>query len=179
MKRFRFLLLDACIVIKLFELGVWRKVLEKCDVLLSRTVAENEARFYSSDEDEQRAIDLVGDIEAHRVEIVDVEPAALQQFIAQFGPAYLEKLDLGEAESLAYMFLSSDPCLICSSDAIVFRVLAQLARSEDGLSLEEVLAKIGLGRSLPPQYTKSFRDRWRKQGEQERIRGIGIKPDGP
>jgi hypothetical protein len=177
MKRFRFLLLDANVVIKRFELGLWSRVLDKCHVLLSRTVAESEARFFVDDDDGQHAIDLTADIASHRVESVDVDLAELRRFSGRFDPTYLEKLDPGETESLAYLGSSLDPCRICSSDAIVFRVLAQLTRSDDGLSLDEVLSQIGLGRSLPPQFTKSFRERWRKQGEEERIRGIGRKPD--
>lgn len=174
MKRFRFLLLDANVVIKLFELGLWDSFLSKCDVLLSRTVVETEAQFYFVDQ-EQHAIDLTSDIAAKRLEVVEVELAELRRFMDRFDPTYLEALDPGEAESLAYLASSSDPCLICSSDAIVFRVLAQLARSEQGLSLEEVLARIGLARSLPPQYTRAFRERWQKRGEEEAVRGTGLK----
>ena len=176
MKKFRFLLLDANVVIELFELGLWQDVLDKCDVLLSRTVAETEAQFYFDDEGQQ-AIDLSDDVAAKRVTIVDVELSALKQFCHRFDSIYFDALDPGEAESLAYLESSSDPCLICSSDGIVFRTLAQLARSEQGLSLEEVLAKTGLGRDLPQQFTKSVRERWTKQGGQERIRGIGLKED--
>jgi hypothetical protein len=56
-------------------------------------------------------------------------------------------------------------------------VLAPLGRSDDGLSLEEVLSAIGLGCVLPPQFTKAFRERWKKQGEEERIRGTGLRAD--
>jgi len=135
---------------------------------------ETEVQFYFDDEGQQ-VIDLSDDVAARSVTIVDVELTELKQFCGRFDPTYLDALDAGEAESLAYLESSPDPCLICSSDAIVFRTLAQLARSEQGLALEEVLGKIGLGRELPQQFTRSFRERWTKQGEQERIRGIGLK----
>jgi hypothetical protein len=40
------LLLDANVVIRLFEIGLWNQVLDRCEVFLSRTVIEQEVRFY-------------------------------------------------------------------------------------------------------------------------------------
>ena len=48
MKRLRFLLLDANVVIYLFEIGLRDKIVERCEVLLSRIVAEQEAQFYEA-----------------------------------------------------------------------------------------------------------------------------------
>ena len=73
------------------------------------------------------------------------------------------------------MLLSSDPCFLCSSDAIVFRILGRLNRGEQGLSLEEALDRTGLSRALPSQFRKEARDRWTKQGEQDMIRGTGME----
>jgi hypothetical protein len=38
MKRLSFLLLDANIVIHLFKLGIWERLIELCDIHLARTV---------------------------------------------------------------------------------------------------------------------------------------------
>lgn len=174
MKKLRFLLLDANVVIKLFELGLWKTVIDKCEILLARTVVEREAEFFF-DDDGQHAIDLAHDINSNRIGIVDVQASDLRCFLDRFDPLYLERLDPGEAESLAYLVSCEDPCLLCSSDAIVFRVLAQLRRAEQGVSLEEVLQSVGLGRGLPRQFTKAFRRLWTKRGQEEMIRGIGLK----
>lgn len=40
MKKFSFLLLDTGPIIKLFELGIWDDFIKRCDVTISRTVAE-------------------------------------------------------------------------------------------------------------------------------------------
>jgi hypothetical protein len=50
------------------------------------------------------------------------------------------------------------PHRLCSSDAIVFKVLSLMDRSEQGVSLEEVLHSIGLSRGLSHQFTKAFRE---------------------
>ncbi len=46
MKKLRFLLLDACVVIKVFQLGLWKQLCERCEILLAETVAREEAQFY-------------------------------------------------------------------------------------------------------------------------------------
>jgi hypothetical protein len=177
MKKLRFLLLDANVVIELFEFGLWQTLLERCEVLLARTVAEREAQFFVDQQDQRCEIDLAADIAAERVSIVDVAAADLKRFFDRFDPLYLERLDPGEAESLAYLVRSSEPCQICSSDAIVFRVLAQLSLLERGLSLEEVLQQVGLGRKLAYQFSKKFRESWTKRGQQESVQRIGLRSD--
>ncbi|MEY3226584.1 MAG: hypothetical protein RLZZ536_1203 [Planctomycetota bacterium] len=84
-------------------------------------------------------------------------------------------LDDGEAESLAYMVRQSTDFLISSGDAIVYRVLGNLNRGEQGISLEEILQKPGLGRSLQNPYTKRFREQYTRQGQQDMVRGRGKK----
>jgi hypothetical protein len=66
--------------------------------------------------------------------------------------------------------------MISSADAIVFRVLGNLNQGESGVSLEELLIRIGLAkRNLPQQHTKKFRDHYTAMGAQERIQGRGLR----
>jgi len=176
LKNLRFLVLDACVVIKLFELGLWRQVCDRSEIILEDTVVAQEAQFYLDERGEPQEIDLSQDIQEQRVSVFSVDVDALKRFLDRFDPVYAERLDPGEKESLAYLFSSNDPCVICSSDAIVFRVLAWTNRQDQGLSLEEVLGAVGLGRVLPEEYGKRSRLRWTRQGQQDMIRGIGMKP---
>jgi hypothetical protein len=88
---------------------------------------------------------------------------------------YFEKLDPGETESLAYLLRQSDECWICSADKIVYRVLGNLGRSEQGVSLEEVLNEVGLGRKLSGGFTRAYREEWTRKGFQEGLGGIGAR----
>jgi hypothetical protein len=173
MKRFRLLLLDANIVIELFRQGIWDRVVEVCGVHLSRTVAEIEAHFYEDEDGEKQYFDLAPDAQAGRITVFDMLPSDLEEFRSCFDPSYFERLDAGEAESLAFLLNSGDPCLICSADSIVYKVLGNLDRAEQGISLEEVLQQTGLGRSLAWQFTKGFRETWTRKGFQEGLGGIG------
>jgi hypothetical protein len=174
MKKLRFLLLDANIIIKLHELRIWGQVLDRCDVLVAQTIVDHEAKYYR-DATTDNLIDLAPDITAKRIGVVEVDTASMKAFLDRFDPVYFGEMDPGEAESLAYLISSNDPCLICSSDAIVFRVLGCLGLVEQGLSLETILQKAGLGRALTYQFTETFREYWTKRGQQDGLRGIGLK----
>lgn len=170
--KFRLLLLDANVVIYLHELGLWDKFTDSCDVTLTRTVVD-EVKYYSAEEGIQYRIDLEPDVRDGRINCVDVPVDRVQKFIESFGPSYIDRLDPGESESLAYLFNSSEEWLICSADEIVFRALGLLQRVEQGISLEEILQKTGLVRSdLAGRYSKQFRLNVTKKGQIDHITGF-------
>jgi hypothetical protein len=169
------LLLDANVVIHLFKCGAWEPLVARTKLQLARTVI-GEARFYFDDGGTRVEIDLDSYVKSGAVEVVDVALAELRTFLALFDPSYAEKLDAGEAESLAYLLAAPPETRICSADAIVFRVLGNLDRGEQGASLEEVLTEVGLARKLPSQFCRKFRLDYNARGVTERLQGTGAKP---
>lgn len=171
MKKFKLLLLDANVVIELWRLSLWEKVVDQCDVHLARTVV-GEARFFE-DDDGRHEIDLTADEAARRITVFELHPSEIRDFLSKFDPLYIQRLDPGEAESLGFLFRQSDECHICSADAIVFRVLGNFNRSGQGVSLEEILEKIGLGRKLRKQFTRSFRESSTQKGFSDGLGDLG------
>jgi hypothetical protein len=174
MPALKLLILDANEVIYLHEMGLWQAVLSRCEVHLARTVAEDEAKFYRGREADE-VIDLSEDVTQGRVRVFERTVTELRGFTNLFDPNYVASLDPGEAESLAYLVQSTETYLISSGDAIVFRVPGLLNRSDQGISLEEVLQQVGLGRSVARQYTKQFRERYAREGAQDALRSRGLK----
>lgn len=172
MAKFNLLLLDTCVILELFRLDIWEDFLKQCDVHLSIIIID-EARFYEDDDGEKHTIDWTK--YTGRLTVHDVDASDLRLLTDPFGPGILEKLDPGEAELLAVLCKSFDNYKICSSDAIVFRVLGALNRSGQGLSLEEILGQIGMTKSLTWQHTKKFRDRWSNEGFVQGITGLALK----
>jgi hypothetical protein len=84
MKKFQFLLLDAGPIIKLFELKIWDKFIERCDVNISRTVAEEEVVF-AGKEDCKEYIDfgLKPWEEKGLIKIIEAEPSDVKVFYEQ------------------------------------------------------------------------------------------------
>ena len=174
MSRLKLLILDANVVIHLHEFGIWSKLITLCDVRLPGTVVA-EADFYEVDGD-RKYIDLEEDINLKRVQVFDVALAEIQRFCGQFDPLYIGGLDPGESEALAYLCQSNENFMISSGDAIVYRVLGRLNRSDQGISLEEILRKIGLQqKQLPWSCSKAFRERYTKEGGIHAAQGTGLK----
>jgi hypothetical protein len=134
----------------------------------------DEAQFFKDENGNRHDIDLTLFIQAGTLTVFSLTPSELDHFRAKFSPAYFEKLDAGETESLAYLLGQSDECQLCSADKIVFRVLGNLNRPEQGISLEEVLQQTGLGRKLLREFTRQYREEWTKKGFQEKLGGAGM-----
>ncbi len=174
MPKLKLLILDAGVVIRLHELGIWGQVVGYCEIYLSRIVAEKEVRYQQGDEYDED-IDLFPDISSGRVQVFDVTVSDLREFLNQFDPLYLGDLDDGEAESLAFMMMQAEEFLIASGDAIVYRVLGNMNAANQGISLEELLQKIGMQRGLEWPYSRAFREKYTKVGEIDMVQGRGYR----
>ena len=174
MTRLRCLVFDANVVIALFERDLWQAVASRCGLVLTETVVD-EADFYIDATGIRHTIDLQPDVAAGRIRVESIGATRIAAFQARFDPLYMQKLDPGETESLVFCLDEGEECHLCSSDAVVFRVLAQLDRTEQGVSLEEVLAAVGLSRPLDRPYTKQFRKEFASKGLQDRLAGMGLK----
>ena len=172
MKKFRFLLLDAGPIIKLFSLGIWDDFIKHCDVSISRIIADNEALYT---EDGTKQIDLKTYEEQGRIKILDVEISTVKTFYDKFDRLYKVDIHDGEKELLAFLYSSSEDWLVCAADGAVFRVLGILGKSEQGISLEEILKQIGLYRSLEWQYTKKFREHYTCLGQKDFVQDRGLQ----
>jgi hypothetical protein len=174
MSKSKLLILDANLVIRLHEYDLWSAVIDRYEIRLAKTVVD-ESMFYEI-AGQREYIDLQGDIVASRITIFDVDLSDLRIFLSRFDRNYMEKLDAGELESLVYLDKSIEPLFLASGDAIVFKVLCQLNRTGQGISLEEVLQKAGLSKSnLPWSCQKAFREKCTKEGQQDSIQGRGRK----
>lgn len=173
-KRLSFLLLDANIIIELFRLGLWSKLVELCDIHVGKTVVA-EANFYEDAGGNRVDIDLSVDISGQRIQAFQVELHELDDFRRQYDPSYLSKLDPGETEALVKLLSLPSDWRLCSADGIVFKVLANVQRGEQGISLEEVLNQVGMSRRLSRQYTKDFRAEKTKLGSIDSIQNRGLK----
>lgn len=174
MKRFQFLLLDAGPIIKLFSLGIWDEFVKRCDVTISRIIADHQA-LYTEDGCEQ--INLKPYEEQNLIRIIDIDVPCIDRFYREFKLEGKYDIHTGEQETLAFMCTSSENWMACSSDQVVFRILGRLNKGDQGISLQEILAATGLGsglnwEDLKPaagdwKYTKEFREKWTHRGQQD------------
>lgn len=172
MTRSRLILLDANVVIHLFELDSFRQVAARCQIVLAQTVVD-EAHFFERD-GQRLPIEWSELIQGGVVEVRSAAASEVQAYCSRFDPTYYEKLDPGEAEALVLLERDGE-ARICSADKIVWRVLGNTNQGERGVSLEEVLQQIGLTKRLPDRFSKAFRERWCRSGSQDHFMGRGDK----
>ena len=85
--------------------------------------------------------------------------------------AALGKIQIVEAKP-------SDLSALLSYFDVTYRVLGRLHKGEQGISLEEVLQQVGLGRPLSKRAcSKTYREHWTHMGAQDAIQGLGSTTD--
>lgn len=128
MKKFPFLLLDAGPIIKLFELGIWEVFIDRCDVTVSQTVAD-QAKWAN-----QEAQDIRIHLEPYKhqglITIIDIDASLAKSFLDRFDRLLHAEVHPGERETLAFLCDSTEDwycalamvlffgCLACSAKAI-------------------------------------------------------------
>jgi hypothetical protein len=155
-------LCDTGVIIESFRIKIWDSLVSHYNIVLSKTIIE-EALYYYDDDGAKHYIDL--SIYISSIQVIDPSYSELQQFISKFNPSYCERMDPGELSLLCHLFTqSSSELLICSGDGIVYKVLGIKRCSDKGISLEELLLKMGFSKPIKDQFKKHFRDYHSKQG---------------
>ena len=173
MKKYQFLLLDAGPIIKLFELGIWEVFVNRCDVTISQTVAD-QAKWASQEAQDIR-IDLDPYAHQGRIKIIDIDASLAKSFFDRFDRLLQAEVHPGEKETLAFLCDSTEDWKLCSGDGAVFQVLGLLGKAEQGVSLEDILGQIGLSRGdLGWEYSKRFRAKYTRLGQADSIQGRGL-----
>lgn len=165
-KKFRFLLLDADVLIELWRRGVWKHLLTLCDITIVETVRD-EARFYEDADATRQEINLNQDVASGDVKVMSVPLAEIRKLLDSVPAAWHPDLNPGETASLAWLLAQpAEPAYrLCSADHITFRVLGMKRRSGAGISLEEIFASIGrVQPNLARHFTKEYREDITRQG---------------
>ena len=173
MKKSELVLLDANIIIELFRLGLWDKIIDRFHISLSRTVAETEVKYFEDSESNRHYIDLNKFIEESLISVFDVPASKVLKFKSEFDPTYVDRLDPGETESLIYLLENEADCVICSADSIVFKILGNLNKEDSGISLDEIFQMAGFTVQVAYQYSKGFRERYSRLGAVDSVTGKG------
>ena len=173
MAKFRLLLLDACVIIYLFEIGQWEHIIESCDVHLSEKIIE-EADFYIDPAGQMRPIDLSP--YRSRITVHSVAASRLAAHRSGLGGSILDRMDDGEAELLCVLRDELEPHSVCSGDSVVYQYLGAVQCSAQGVSLEKILQQTGRSAAeLAWQFTEAFREKNARQGFEEGQTGRALQ----
>jgi len=160
----RLLLLDTVVIIEAFRIGIWKHLVQSYNVLVTNTVV-SETLYYFDNKNIKVQIDLEPFISRGTISCINITSSETEIFIRKMGPDYAERIHAGELELLTYLDKTEDTHLmICSADKIIFMTIGKLLKSSQGLSLSEVLTKVGIKRKLEDHFCKGFRDHYTNLG---------------
>jgi len=169
-------LLDANIIIEAYKMGVWEKLIEKVEIIVSSIVAHDEALFYSKKEGGvPEPIKIKNLIEEGKIKEFSASQEEIAEFLNKFDRLFVEGLHIGESESLALiMNCKLDDTLFCSGDATAIQALAMIGFSDLGISFEILLKKTGLQKKLRKHFLEKFFKENINIGAQNLITGQGL-----
>ena len=173
-------LLDANIIIESHKVGVWEKLVEKVEIVVSSIVAHKESLFYSKLEGGIPApINLKRLIQDGKIKEISASSEEMADFLNYFDRVFVFGLDDGEIESLALIKSGKvKKTLFCSSDGPAIQALAMIGHSDAGISMEMLLKENGLQKSLECQFRDEFFKKHIIKGSENFIQGAGIANRG-
>jgi hypothetical protein len=166
-------LLDADVIIDLFGLDVFDRLLKRHEVYVASTVID-EVRFYIR-AGQKTAIGFRQNYVVNNKLINEVSATTeeIQQVLTRLPTTHRDSLHTGELESLAILLRDID-LIFCSCDAATIRALPLLDLSERGVSVESLLRTSGLSRSdLRERHADAYFKNNLSIGQQEKVRHFG------
>ncbi len=170
-------LLDADIIIDAYQLGVWQKLTEQFELLVPSIVIHDEALFFSHRTGGQHEdINLRSQVADAKITELTATSEELASIFGIFDRVFIETLHPGETEALALLKANrAGEACFCTGDGCAIQALAMIGMSERGISMEKLLASIGLRKSLKRQLTENFFKQHRTTGQEKRITCEGLR----
>ncbi len=165
-------ILDTGIVIKAFEFDVWPQLIARYRIVIPKTVLKEAKGYPIAGQNFLNPIDLFQWIKSGEINVVSIDVLDVINFVKNFDRTYLDKMDPGELEALAYWHVNQASAQICSGDGIVYKAIGRLGKFDSGISLEELLSPLGLSKGLPQQFTQVFREEMTAKGTQDFIKNF-------
>ncbi|MBI4404305.1 MAG: hypothetical protein HY537_09105 [Deltaproteobacteria bacterium] len=165
----RLVILDANIVIAAFRGGFWKSIIAQYQVNIPSIVLHQEVYHYVDENEQKVPIDLVQYIAAGKIQEISAKPQEIAYLEEKVNPNFLDRIDDGEKEAIALLLTGNfDEHRYCTADTRAIKALASLNLGAFGVSLEELLSKIGEAKKLPDEsYSKRAFDLKKAQGLQE------------
>lgn len=173
MQQPRSLLLDADIVIKAYQLGIWDSLKRRCRIAVVAIVAYQEAKYFKSGRGTQQ-IRLSEQVAGREVCCLEATAEELICAVADFASAFTDALHDGEKEALALLVGGRFPeYSFCTGDINAIQAAGMLGVDSHLVSFETLIKELGLGTSLrnplPPPLTEATLRHHIEMGKTRRI----------
>ena len=154
----RLVILDANIIIDAFKEGFWGRIIGFYEVHVC-PIIKGEANHYLNQNGERVEIDLESYIRDGKIYEIAATTNQFVEFKNKVTDSYLNSIDNGEIEALALLISEGyDEFRFCTGDTAAIRGLGALYLGDRGVSLEELLTKVGGSLPFSPNYSKKAFD---------------------
>ncbi|MEA1948937.1 MAG: hypothetical protein U9N83_16740 [Thermodesulfobacteriota bacterium] len=162
------------------KVGVWEKLIDRVEIVVSSIVAYKESHFYSEEEAGiPKPINLTRLIQHGKIKEISATPEEIADFSNYFDRVFIFGIDDGEIESLSLIKSGKlQNTLFCSSDGPAIQALAMIGHSNAGISMETLLKKTGLQKALEYQFGDEFFKKHIAKGSKNYIQRVGIANRG-
>lgn len=166
----RLIILDANTIIQGFRFEFWSNLITSYDVAVSSIVLRGQVYHFVGDHDQEIPIDLQKFVDAGQVKELTATGEQIQNVADKVNPSFLNRIDDGELEAIALLLAREyDKYQFCTGDTRAIKAMESLAIGNMGVSLEELLDKIGEVSKLPDRsYSKKVFDLKKAEGHQEK-----------
>ena len=169
----KYLLLDANVIIYLFEIGLWKAFTKRFDLFVSSEVAR-EVTHYPDRFGNNPPVNL----KSEKVAILEID--AQKAYNAIYSTIEISSggpdIQMGEIESIALLLKNEHSNLLfCTADVAAVIAACLLGVKERIISLEEAMIKGGMKKKIKKHFTKDAMKKWKKKGETNLIQGVGLR----
>lgn len=171
-------LLDANVVIRAHELGVWEWLTRVFHVEVPSIVVRSEALHYHPLRQPRKKvpIDLPAQVQSGTVKELVGTAEDIARVLSAFDPSFVGGIHAGETEGLALILTgAAGDAQFCSGDALAIQALAMLGLAKRAVSFETLLGGKKTVVPLEPQCTEDYLRRNLDIGREKRITGAGLR----
>jgi hypothetical protein len=142
----KLVILDANVIIKAHELGVWNGLTSQYHIHLPSTVLFSEAKYFISKSTGQRVdIDMNSYVSSGNIQEIQSSADDLKQLQVTVSENFFQALDPGELEALAILHSGQHPDFqFCTGDQSAIKAMSVLGLSSQAVSFEKLLKSSGI-----------------------------------
>ena len=171
------MLLDADVVIRLFELGIWDKLVAGTRITLTEEVFDQAQHYDEPETMARKYINLQPYLDESKIDVLGCEAVEVAQVRARC--CKFAELHPGGLESLAILNRAGTDALFCTADRGAIRAAVMLDLTENMVSLEELLRRVNLQRSFADradwQFSEQGFQRAVKLASLDKVQGFGTE----
>ena len=170
------LLLDSLAVISFHETSTWKAITKIHHIYVPSIVINDEAWYYEENDGREVPILLSRDKENGLIEEVTMMASHLDLVRRKFDPVFGPEIHAGELEAIAALMFGNLPPEIsfCTHDKAAIYAAVLLGLQDKCISIEEVLDRSGLSRTVEYGYSKKQFLLAKRRGFEMRVQGRGL-----